>query len=282
MSSNSHAVTLEDLQAGLPEQIMDWSKKTEDQIYTPQTIFSYINGGAEVYNAYNMRGCLTRRYANPDGSAIVLDLFDMGTSEDAYGVNTHDPSGEAIQLGQDGRLRPGWISFWKDRFFISIYSEEETPAAMSAVRLLGEKLNLLIKAHGTRPRIIGRLPEDGLQSASIRYLHHHVILNYHYYLSDENLLNLSPDTEAVLAEYRRKNEIALILLVSYPRANAAASAHTDFNRLYLKQAGKSGLVLLENNKWSASKISGRLLVIILEADSRQLAQILLNTVHLAD
>ena len=282
MSSNSHAVTLEELQTGLPGQIMDWSKETEDHIYTPQTIFSYINGGAEVYKAYNMRRCLTRRYATPQGSAIVLDLFDMGTSEDAYGVFTHDPAGESIQLGQDGRLRPGWINFWKDRFFVSIYSEEETPAALKAVRLLGEKVDALIKARGNRPKIIGRLPQDGLQAASIRYLHHHVILNYHYYLSDENLLNLSPDTEAVLAEYQRKNENALILLVSYPRANAAASAHADFNRLYLAEADKSGLVLLENDKWSASKISGRLLLVILEADRRQLAENLLETVDLAD
>jgi len=279
MSPNSHAITLEELRAGLPEKIMTWSKGSEDQIYTPQTIFGYINGGAEVYKAYNMRHCLSRRYTTPQGPAIILDIFDMGTSEDAYGVFTHDPAGEVVELGQDGRLRPGWINFWKDRFFVSIYSEEETPGAQKAVRLLGEKVDSLIKTRGTRPKIIRRLPADGLQETSIRYLHHHVILNYHYYLSDENLLNLSPDTEAVLAGYRRKNGNALVLLVSYPEANAAARASTKFSRHYLEEAGKNGLVLLENNKWSASKISGRLLIIVLEADNRQLAESLLNTVN---
>ena len=282
MSSNSHAITLEDLQTGLPGQIVDWSKQTGDQIYTLQTIFSYINGGAEVYKAYNMRRCLTRRYATPQGPAIVLDLFDMGTSEDAYGVFTHDPAGEAIKLGQDGRLRPGWINFWKDRFFISIYSEEETPAAQKAVRLLGEKVDFLITSPGTRPKIIGRLPAEGLQAASIRYLHHHVILNYHYYLSDENLLNLSSETEAVLAEYQRKNAEALVLMVSYPEATAANNAFANFNRHYLEQGGRKGLVVLENNKWSGSKISGQLLVIVLEADRRQLAEILLETIPISN
>jgi hypothetical protein len=229
-----------------------------------------------------MRRCLTRRYTASGGPAIVLDAFDMGTSEDAYGVFTHDPAGDAIQLGQDGRLRPGWINFWKDRFFISIYSEEETRAAQKAVRLLGEKVDLLIKSSGTRPKIIGRLPAEGLQVSDIRYLHHHVILNYHYYLSDENLLNLSPETEAVLAGYQRKNAEALILLVSYPEAIAASNAFANFNRHYLEQGGQNGLVVLENNKWSGSKISGRLLVIVLEADSRQLAEILLETIPIGD
>jgi len=278
MSTTSHAFSLERLQKGLPEQIMTWSKDAADEFYTPLTIFDYINGGAEVYKAYNMRRCLTRRYITSGGPAIVLDAFDMGTSEDAYGVFTHDPAGDAIQLGQDGRWRPGWLNFWKDRYYISIYSEEDTPAAKEAVRWLGEKVDALIQKRGVRPKIIGRLPAAGLVAASIRYFHHHVILNYHYYLSDENLLNLSPDTEAVLAEYQREKEKALILLISYSRANVAVSAYTDFNRHYLEQADQTGAVRLENNSWSASKINGRLLVIVLEADNRPLAETLLETV----
>ena len=282
MTPNSHAITLEELRSGLPEQIMAWSKETEDQIYTPQTIFGYINGGAEVYKAYNMRRCLSRRYTTPGGPAIVLDVFDMGSSEDAYGVFTHDPAGDVIALGQDGRLRPGWANFWKDRFFISIYSEEETVTAQKAVKMLGEKVDSLIATRGARPKIINRLPPEGLQALSIRYLHHPVILNYHYYLSDENLLNLTSHTESVLAAYERDNGQAIILLVSYPDTNAATRAYAKFNRHYLADADKKGMVLLENQKWSTSKVDGRLLVVVLEADSRQMAESLLKTVDLVE
>ena len=282
MTTNSHATKLEELRSKLPEKIITWSKASEDRLYTPQTIFGYINGGAEVYNAYNMRGCLSRRYEAAQEPAIVLDLFDMGTSADAYGVFTHDPAGDYIELGQDGRIRPGWINFWKDRFFISIYSEEETAAALRAVKILGARVDSLIKTVGSKPQIINRLPSDGLQATGIRFFHHHVILNYHYYLSDENLLNLSPQTEAVLAEYRRENGQALILLVSYPEANDATRAHKNLNRHYLDDADDSGMALLENQKWSASRINGRFLVIVLEADSRQLTESLLKTVNLVD
>lgn len=279
MSSNSHAVTLEQLRSGLPEKVMAWSKAGDDNIYTPQTIFGYINGGAEVYKAYNMRRCLSSRYSTAQGPAIALDIFDMGTSEDAYGVFTHDPAGEAVKLGQDGRLRPGWANFWKDRFFVSIYAEEETAEAQKAVQRLGEKLDALIPTRGARPEIIHRLPPQGLQTTSIRYFNHPVILNYHYYLSDENLLKLSSDTEALLAGYQRDTGQALILLVSYPDTNAAISASANFNRHYLADADKNGMVLLENQKWSGSKIVGQLLVIILEADRRQLAVSLLQAVN---
>ena len=279
MSSDSHALTLEQLRAGLPESVMSWSRAGDDRIYTPQTIFDYINGGAEVYNAYNMRRCLSRRYATAKGPAIVLDIFDMGTSEDAYGVFTHDPAGEVAKLGQDGRLRPGWANFWKDRFFVSIYAVEESDATQNMVKTLAEKVDTLIASRGARPKIINRLPPQGLQEASIRYFHHPVILNYHYYLSDENLLKLSADTEAVLAGYRRDADQGLILLVSYPEAKAAVSAAGNFNRHYLADADQNGMALLENQKWSASKIVGQMVVVILEADSRRLAESLLQGVR---
>jgi len=278
MTKNSHAVTLDNLHAGLPKQVLVWSVETDDRIYDSETIFGYIDGGAEVYRAYNMRRCLSRRYTSPNGPVIVLDIFDMGSSEDAYGVFTHDPEGDVVDLGQDGRLRPGWLNFWKDRFFVSIYTEEETTLAIQAVKALGKRIDSLISTRGNRPKILKLLPPEGLKSDSIRYLHHPIILNYHYYISDANLLNLSPQTDAVLASYQRQAEEALILLASYSEPAAAAGAYTSFLKHYLADADRNGAAILENNKWCAAKVKGRLLVIVLEADSRQLADGLLEAV----
>jgi len=276
MIPSSHAVTLEKLRSDLPRKILDWSSETEGRVYTPQTIFDYINGGAEVYKAYNMRHCLSRRYSTPQGPAIVLDVFDMGSSEDAYGVFTHDSEGQVVDLGQDGRLRPGWLNFWKDRFFVSIYAEAETAGTLKAVKALGRQIDALIAEQGARPKMLNMLPAQGLSNESIRYLHHPMILNYHYYLADQNILHLSADTDAVLASYRRDPQNALVLLVLYPQRDAAVRARADFLKHYLPDADPTGMALLENNKWAAAKIKDRLLVVVLEADNRALAQSLLN------
>ena len=132
MSQNTYARSLEDLQQRLPKFVSGWTAEPQDRIFDDKTIFSYINGGAEVYKAYNMQRCLSRRYAAPNRLVIILDIFDMGSSQDAFGVFTHDTDGEAIDVGQNARLRPGWLSFWKFRFFVSIYAEEETEVSRRA------------------------------------------------------------------------------------------------------------------------------------------------------
>jgi hypothetical protein len=92
------------------------------------------------------------------------------------------------------------------------------------------------------------------------------------------LLHLSPKTDAVLARYQRQAEQALILLVNYPEPDAAAGAYTSFLKHYLGDADKDGMAMLENNTWCAAKVNDRLLMIVLEADSRQLADGLLRAV----
>ncbi len=279
MIRNSHADPLDVLHASLPEQIKGWKAVPgEDRSFDRETIFDYIDGAGEVYRAYNMRRCLSRRYTTPKGPPIVLDIFDMGSSEDAFGVFTHDQDGEATDMGQGALYRPAWLSFWKDRFFVSIYMEEETGPAEKAVRELGKVVDSLITDRGPKPRILLKLPSEGLQPRSTRYLHHYIVLNYHFYLADGNILNLGPQTEAVLASYRRGKQNARLLLVLYPHQVKATKALASFFRHYLPEAESTGSALLENGKWSAAAKKGKLLTVVLEADTRQFAERLLKGV----
>jgi hypothetical protein len=275
MTNASHANSLKDLGARLPKQLKGWTAEPKDRLYDEETIYSYIDGGAELYKAYNMRQCLSRRYTTSKGPSIILDIFDMGTSDDAFGVFTHDTDGKAIDIGQDAHYRSGWLSFWKHRYFVSIYMEEETVAAEKAVKTLGRKVAARIAKKGFRPRILQKLPSEGLVSGSIRYLHHPIVLNYHFYISDENILNLAANTEAILANYQVGTESARLLLISYTNLKVAKKSLKDFSKHYLPDADKTGFAEIENRKFAAAFLKDKLLAIILESDSRRLAEKLL-------
>ena len=281
MNQNTHSKinSLKDLQASLPTQAGRWSAQTGDRIFDQKTIFSYIDGGAEVYKAYNFKQCLSRRYTLSGGPAIIMDIFEMGSSKDAYGVFTHDIDGLKVDIGQDGLLRPGWLSFWKARLFVSIYMEEESPAAEQAVKELGRKVADNITGQSLKPEILSKLPPQGLQVDRIRYLHHPIVLNYHYYISDENILKIFADTDVALAEYQTGNQAARLLLVNYPTAEKAAQSQAAFLNHYLEDADQKGVARLENGKWARIDRKGHLLVIVLEADSREYAELLIKIVQ---
>jgi len=267
---------LEELQHALPEKVMTWSKAEEDRVYDGQTIFDYIDGAGEVYRAYNMRTCLSRRYVAPEGPVIILDLFEMASSYDAFGVFTHDPDGDELAIGQGAVYRSGWLGFWKDRFFVSLYADEDTEAAKQALLELAGKVASLIKKQGPKPQILARLPKKGLQARSVRYFHDHPVLNRHYFISAENILRLGGQTEAVLSAYQFKDGAAQILLVKYPDAEKAKEACSSFLKHYLPDADPSGTAKLENNKWCGASVKGPWVAVVLEADSREIAKDLLG------
>ncbi|MBN1105135.1 MAG: hypothetical protein JXL84_17105 [Deltaproteobacteria bacterium] len=276
MAEKFYADSLDSLKASLPPAIGPWKPDGEDRVFDDKTIFDYIDGAGEVYRAYHMRRCLSRRYASSHAPAIILDIFDMGSSKDAYGVFTHDRDGDPVDLGQEGLYRAGWLRFWKDRFFVSIFDEAQTVDSREAAKGLGNAVAALIGRIGERPRLVEFLPAQGLQARSIRYLHDHIILNTHFYVSDENILRLGSLTEAALATYQRGTEDATLLLISYPDADKSTEAFQGFLRHYLSDADSLGFARMEDGKWAAAALKGSFMGIVLEARSRQLAADLLS------
>jgi hypothetical protein len=272
----SYSDSLDAMKAVLPVHMQGWTAEEEDRFFDDMTIFKYINGGGELYRAYNMRRCLSRRYAKPAEPLIVLDIFDMGSSEDAFGIFTHDQDGKALEIGQGSLYHGGWLRFWKNRYFVSIYSEGESTVSKHAVEGLGKAVAALIRGQGQRPGILCQLPSKGLQNRGIRYFHHHFVLNHHFYLANQNILNLGPETDAVLADYDVGNGIARLLLILYPGEGEAAAGYAGFMRHYLPENETMCPALLENGKWSGAEFKGNLLSIVLDAHSRKFAEELLD------
>ncbi|NIM59066.1 MAG: hypothetical protein GTO16_09020 [Candidatus Aminicenantes bacterium] len=264
-TSKDDKIALGDL---LPQEINGWQATGKDEIYDSQTIFDYIDGAGEVYRSYNFKQLLARRFKKEGKPDIVADLFDMGSSGDAFGVFTHDLEGEDARIGQGSTYNGGLLSFWKDRFFVSLYSEEETEETRKALFALGEKVASSIKKEGKKPDIVSLLPSENLAEKSAHYFHNHLILNYHFYVSDENILLLDQQTEAALGIYREDNERSYILAVRYPEGQKASQAYESFMQSYMPDATELGLVQTEDLKWTAARLYQDFVIIVFNAPSR--------------
>lgn len=263
----------------LPDEINGWKAKAEDRIYDPETIFDYIDGAGEVYRSYNFRKLFVRRYVKEGEPDIVADCFDMGTSEDAFGVFTHDLEGEDVGIGQGSAYNAGLLSFWKAHFFISLYAEDETEEAKKAVFDLGGKIDASIGEEGERPDLISLLPAENLEEKSVHFFHNHTVLNYHFFVADENILLLDQKTEAVLGTYRDDKNKFRLLLIRYPEAKKANEAYEIFIKNYMPDAESPGLVKTENTRWTAAKVKEGFLLVAFDCPTDSSALTLMEDVE---
>lgn len=261
----------------VPQEILSWKANLPGDVYDPKTIFDYIDGAGEVYRSYNFKKLLAVRYTGPGRPDLVADIFDMGKSEDAFGVFTHDVEGNETGIGNDSTYKGGLLSFWKDRFFISVYTEEETEEAEKAVLTLGKRIAGAISKKGRRPEIISLLPDSQGKERSLHYFHTHLILNYHFFVSEENLLLLDRNTECVLSVRGKDESPYYLLLVRYPEEEKALRAVKRFLKDYLPDADQDKMSRTEDGLWTAVRRKGAFLLFVFNSPEKSRARRILES-----
>lgn len=267
-----------ELQGLLPQEVNGWTPVEEDRLYDHETIFEYIDGAGEVYRAYGFKRLLARHFAKPGQPDIYADLFDMGDSKNAFGVFTHDPSGDEVGIGQGSAYQGGLLSFWKGRFFVSLFAETETEESREALHQMGRAAASSILEEGERPSLVSQLPEENLEDRKVHYFFNHLILNAHYFVADENILLLDQQSEAVLGRYTAEGQAFMLLLVMYPEAKRAEVAYKSFVNTYMPDGAVQGLIQVEDGRWTAAAYKGRELCIVFDAPTATEAKDLLERV----
>jgi len=216
-----------------PQQANGWQSSDDTKCFDRSNVFTYMNGAGELYLAYDFQRVHVREYTREGQGRIVAEAYEMTSSQDAYGVFSHDPEGENVGIGQGNAYAAGLLRMWQGPWFYRILAERETPEAKAAVLEIARTLTQSI-ADGPLPLILDRLPAENRDAASIRYFHTKVSLDSIYYLADDNILDLSPRTDAVMCAYRPKGEKLQLLVVRYKNSQQAKAAYGEFNRVYLK------------------------------------------------
>ena len=258
--------TLDDIGRNLPASIAGWTKAGPPVVYTPQNLSTYIDGGAELFLSYNFKNALSQKYKASDKDEMTVDIFDMGSSYDAFGVFAHSRETIDSSVGQGSEYAAGLLTFWKDRYYVSILAYPETPAKKDIVLTLGRTIADAIQGRGQLPPILALLPPDGLSPASVRYFHHYIWLNSFQFVSDDNVLDIGNDTPAALGTYKKGGVALVVLVVRYPNPTRAEAASARFNKDILGGAA-NGLRETKSGRWTGLQRRSDLITVVFNAPS---------------
>ncbi|MFC1543044.1 DUF6599 family protein [Candidatus Neomarinimicrobiota bacterium] len=263
----------------LPETAGEWQTGREDQVFNRENLYEYINGGAEIYLSYGFIELINRTYVLSDQPDILVDILDMGTSQNAFGVFAHSRESIAADFGQGSSYFQGYLQFWKDRYVVSIIANPETAESKPALFALAKEIETAIGVDGRLPAILELLPEQNMVEESIRYIHDHFWMNSHFFIADENILNLNDQTDAVLVKYGALGQRMILLLVKYPQDQDAEAAFASFTESHLPELRQMAAVRSEDGSWTSGRLSGNLITIIFNASSQNAAQSLVDAVQ---
>jgi hypothetical protein len=265
-----------DAKITLPSEVADWKWDEKEVRYNSRTLFEYIDGAAELYLAYGFQNLTVRRYEKANQPPITLELYEMASSEDAYGVFSFERQDESVGIGQGSEFGGGLLRFWKGRYFVSVYAEGEGAEVESTIVRVGKAAADSIPATGPEPTLLAFVPGKtfGLVDKTVLYLKSHVLLNQRFFVAHQNILNLNRKTEAVLAQYRQGEEKIQLLLIRYPDRKEAGDAYQSFMKAYLPDAGGKDRSRTEDQKWTMARQQREFVLIIFGASTAANAEAL--------
>jgi hypothetical protein len=216
-----------------PEVLPGWVSSGDRQVFDAESLYELVNGQADAFFAYAFEQVGVENYVN-GGGTLRLEVWQLATPADAYGLFSSYRSGAPISIGHEGDGDPGRrLDFWQDRFFVRVFAPQLIPDeelrvfAEVVADALPASQSTQYSAGGGRPVLVERLPRDGLLERSDIFFHQEVSIQNYVWLGGQNLLGLSAETDGLLARYETEAGMAYLLLVQYPELEAAQSGLED-------------------------------------------------------
>lgn len=218
-----------------------WARDGEPQEYEGEELYTYIDGGAEIYQEYGFRRVVIQDYKNAKGKSVSLEIFEMESPAAAFGMFSfkRSGSGKTVTLGAGAELEAYYLNFWKGRFLVTLTGFDEAPETLDGLIAVAGIVDSKIRDAGEAPGLIAALPEKGLRTGSVKYLKGLLGLNNIYPFDTARGLAF---VEAVRGVYENG---ATLLILDYGTADARAKAWLEL-RTYLaesdrfKPAGNAG------------------------------------------
>ncbi len=145
---NADTVDTKNLKAEsfLPESVesLNLTRTSEVKTYVGESLYEYINGGAEVYHLYQFEEVATAYYKLGEVATeyyelgeveIIADVYQFATPEGSFGMFTtlRDPELEIVSYGSAGFKTGSSIDFVKGRYLIRLTGFNESEATQAFI-----------------------------------------------------------------------------------------------------------------------------------------------------
>lgn len=173
-SAPAKPLVLLDLASFLPRDgdVPGWSPKGGALVYRGEDLFTYIDGGADVYNEYGFRQVVVQDYEDSAQRTLTLEVFEMTDAAAAFGIFTFktSPRGTEAALGDGGRLEDYYLNFWKGSALVTVTGFDESPESVGGVRRIAEAVDRRIPLRGEKPPFAAAFPPDWAGRGGLKYL----------------------------------------------------------------------------------------------------------------
>jgi ABC-type amino acid transport substrate-binding protein len=149
-----------------------WTQKGKPDVYTPDNLFEYINGAAEVFLSYDLQALATITYENRKKNSFTVDVYRHNNNRNGFGIYSAEKpqDGNFIPIGAQGYYEKGILNFLKGTYYVKMsgydLGDNDKQVLTTAAAAIAETLKGTVGV----PTAAKCFPGKGKQANSERYI----------------------------------------------------------------------------------------------------------------
>jgi hypothetical protein len=150
-----------------------WTMSEAPQKYLPETLFEYIDGGAESYLSYEFVELALGQYKASTGKAtMTVEIYDMKTSRNAFGIYGAERYSESrfLPIGIQGYIEEGTLNFLAGRYYVKLLAFEAGADTEAALKTFAAEILKGIPEIGAFPAPVTAFPKAGLIANTEKFI----------------------------------------------------------------------------------------------------------------
>jgi hypothetical protein len=150
----------------------NWKIKDSVEIYNGENLFSYINGGADIYLEYGFDKVVSCKYRNLTATEIHLEIYKMTSDTAAFGIFSLSSSGNGISIDQGTKayLYDYYLDFWKGQYFVRCTFNKKDTLLLDTLQMFAQYTAKKIMVKGTEPWLTNVFKIDNFEFINIKYI----------------------------------------------------------------------------------------------------------------
>ncbi len=127
-----------------------WKKPDAIQVFTPDNLYDYINGAADLYLTYDFKELQVVEYVRDDKASVIIEIYRHGSPTNAFGIYSQErlTNADFLDIGSQGYYEEKVLNFFSGTSYVKISSSNTAKddrdilvqfAKSTAEKLGGEK-----------------------------------------------------------------------------------------------------------------------------------------------
>ena len=211
-----------------------WTPKGEVELYTPDNLYEYIDGAADIFLAFDFQKLAALTYENNNKQTFTVDIYRHSNDINGFGIYSQEKprQGSFLAIGTQGYYESGILNFLKGSYYVKMSGFDLGETDEKVLTAAAQKVAAALDGPVQFPAVVDCFPVNAKIPNSEAY-------------TNRNFLGHSFLHSAFTAEYDANGQKFQVFIIQTAEPQGAA----DILNKYLTFVKGKGIPVEENNNY---------------------------------